>query len=229
MSKTCLPCTLPCIFVLLSNYLREYFFPLICISCGIRGNTNIPAQHIRNTRQLRVPSDRETIHRHFSLASTLLGKRKTKHWECSTKKSCTGSMPPWLSTGIKGHFSTAQSPGTALYLLQGSPWSQLLWNVSKLRPETRFMVCLCLLACRNILEASSGITHQSSGGEWRAGQNREDAKHNLCPRVHSSMNLSAVGLALQRCQMSTQYVWFWSAEHCSQQALAGKNRRIFEC
>lgn len=81
MSKTCLHCTLPCIFVLLSNYLREYFFPLICLSCGIRGNTNVPAQHIRNTRKPRVPSDRETIHRHFSLASTLLGKRKTKHWE----------------------------------------------------------------------------------------------------------------------------------------------------
>lgn len=29
--------------------------------------------------------------------------------------------------------------------------------------------------------------------------------------------------------MSTQHVWFWSAEHCSQQAWAGKNRRIFEC
>lgn len=98
-------------------------------------------------------------------------------------------------------------------------------EVSPVRPETRFTVCLYLLACKITLEDSSEITHQCSGGEWKAGKDTENARYNLCHRVHLSVSLSTMGLALQSCQMSTRYVCFWSANYHSQQVLAKINQR----
>lgn len=56
------------------------------------------------------------------------------------------------------------------------------------------MFCPHLLACRNILEDTSGIAQQYSGREGGAGWSRGNAKHELCHREHLSMTLSAMGL-----------------------------------
>lgn len=158
-------------------------FSLLWISFGIRGSTNIPAQYIRDTRKLRVPSDRETIHGYFQLSD---GKEKPNTWNVQQRNPAQAQCPPGCPLEPKGIFHCP------------TPWHCILSLsvvVKCLQTQSREQI-YGVSAFTGLQEYPGGYSWDNSPElreEW-AGWNRENAKHNLCPRVHLSMNLSAMGL-----------------------------------
>lgn len=128
----------------------------------------------RDTRKIRDPNDRN--YHQFKALQPVINALKTKTEQknqigCSTNQPCTTSdVPPILSGNLRAVFYWLQFAGSVFlfYFFFCRLLNLSSCEVSPVRPETRFIACLYLLSCKISLADSSGITHQCSGGEWKA-------------------------------------------------------------
>lgn len=110
---------------------RNIYFSLICTSLGIRGNTKV--QYFRDSRKLRVPSDKETAQRRFNLAAALLGKReKPKVWHVQQSNPAQELSAPLAVQGNQRAFFHCTSSTSMVSLtpaavkgLQSQPRDQI--------------------------------------------------------------------------------------------------------